>query len=74
MKEKVLRILTNHSQSSFEGLHQITGGDKNELSKAVEDMLTDGLIVKSRSHWNGIDWIVYKLNRKKDDSNRLVNQ
>lgn len=64
MKESILRILTNHKQSTLDGLHQITGGDKTELSISVEELIEDGVIVKSRATWNGIDWIVYKLKKK----------
>lgn len=64
MKESILRILTNHRQSTLDGLHQITGGDKTELSIAVEKLIEDGALVQSKATWNGTDWIVYKLKKK----------
>lgn len=64
MKEKILRILTNHRMSSLEGLHQITGGSKDELASAVESMIEEGIIYQTTSSWNGTDWIVYKLKKK----------
>lgn len=64
MKESILRILTNHRQSTLDGLHQITGGDKTELSVAVDKLIEDGALVQSKATWNGTDWIVYKLKKK----------
>ena len=63
MKESVIRILKNHNQSSIEGLHQITGGDKQTLQISVNSLLDDKLITQSKAMWNGTEWIVYKLKK-----------
>lgn len=63
MKESVIRILKNHHQSSIDGLHQITGGDKQTLQVSVNSLLDDKFITQSKTMWNGTEWIVYKLKK-----------
>ena len=69
MKDLVLSILTNHSQSSFDGLHQITGGDRGELQSAVDELVDEGVITTGTANWNGRDWIVYKKKKNKKNDN-----
>lgn len=70
MIEKIQRILTNHEQSSLEGLHQIIGGDIDELKTAIDKLLEDGWLKLSKAEWRGQGYIVYKKNKKHEISSR----
>lgn len=69
MEDKIKQILTNHKLSSLEGLHQITGGDIDEVKKAVDKLIEDGWLTSGVHDWNGTSWIVYskKKERKKKE-------
>ena len=66
MKEHIKKILTNHDQSTLDGLHQITGGDIRDVAKAVEDLIEEGWIKTGTAAWGGTDWIVYKRVKQKN--------
>jgi len=70
MIEKIQRILTNHEQSSLEGLHQIIGGDIDELKTAIDKLLEDGWLKLGKAEWRGQGYIVYKKNKKHEISSR----
>jgi len=70
MIEKIQRILTNHEQSSLEGLHQIIGGDIDELKSAIDKLLESEWLKLSRAEWRGQGYIVYKKNKKHEISSR----
>jgi hypothetical protein len=65
MKELVRKILTNHKQSSLEGLHMITGGDIEELRLAISELIDEGWLKESvlKNGYGSI--VVYKRKETK---------
>lgn len=68
MRDQITRILTNHKMSSLEGLHQLTGGDINDLKKACDELIEEGWLTTGTHEWNGVTWTVYKQKKKKNES------
>lgn len=63
--ESIKRILTNHPQSSLEGLLQLVGGEADDVRNAVDHLLEEGWLTTGVSEWNGTAWTVYKKKKSK---------
>ncbi len=60
MKEKVQQILTNHTQSSAEGLLMLTGGTLEQLHESLDELIDEGWLTTSTAEWQGMQVTVYK--------------
>jgi hypothetical protein len=65
MKELVKRILTNHPQSSLEGLHMITGGSIEELKETIADLLEEGWLSEGSVRHGDAVVTVFKKKKEK---------
>lgn len=60
MEEKIKQVLMNHKQASLTGIHQITGGDIQEIRDVLERLEEEGWLKKGTSLWDGGVHVVYR--------------
>ncbi len=60
MKETIKVVLTNHRQSSLEGLHMLTGGTIEDLNAAISELLEEGWLKEGKVTVGYDTVIVYK--------------
>jgi predicted transcriptional regulator len=65
IRNRVLISLTNHNQSSLEGLRQVVNCDIKQLKLIVEELILSGEIYMTKTTIGDKGYYIYKLNRKK---------
>jgi hypothetical protein len=65
MKENIKRVLTNHSQSSAEGLLMLVGGTLDQLHEALDELIEEGWLTTSTTDWMDMKVTVYKKKKPK---------
>lgn len=63
--DSIKRILTNHPQSTLEGLIQVINGDPDSTREAVEQLIEEGWLTTGQADWGGTVWVVYKKKKTK---------